>query len=117
MKSLIGARMEKWQPILLLMAGVILAFPLAILISAGLGWMLMKWENTKLHLWLKRRSLREGKVIVRWPARDVRRDLLITDLSRLADGQVGLKRREYCLRGKTPPPPFGEVEYISLREV
>ncbi len=111
--------MEPWQRTLFfLIIGVILAFPAAILISVVLGWVLMKWEKTRLWLYLKKRSLREGKVIVRWPAKDIKEEVMIVDLSKLNDNLVGVKRRRYnMMNHPMDPPSFGELEFLGLREV
>jgi len=69
--------------------------------------------------WLKRRRLRVGREVVRWPAKDLREDLLITDLSRLSEGLVGVRRRRYGVyRRQGPPPPYPEeVEFVDLSSV
>jgi hypothetical protein len=69
--------------------------------------------------WLKRRLLREGRIIVRWPSLDVREDVLVVDLSRLSQNLVGVKRRVYGVyRRKCPPPDFpSEIEWMSFRRV
>jgi len=107
--------MRTGHAIILLAICVILAFPLAILISSLAGFLIIRIEKMKLYLWLKKRSLREGKKITKWVRPDVRRDILILDLSRLSENLVGVKQRTYnVLRRKEPPPDFGELEYIKL---
>ncbi len=110
--------METWHVLLTLGVAVVVAFPVAIVFCAGLGWIALRWKNTRLCLWMKKRGLREGKVIVRWPAMDLREDVCIVDLSRIAQDEVGVKRRRYCvLHRTTPPPEYGDLEYVTLREV
>jgi hypothetical protein len=69
--------------------------------------------------WLKKRRLHVGREVVRWPAKDLREDLLIADLSRLGEGLVGVRRRRYGVyRLVGPPPPYPEqVEWIGLSSV
>jgi hypothetical protein len=110
--------MPIWLIVVVLVAGAVLAFPLAILISAGLGYTILLWQNTTMHLWLKERTLREGVCLVRWPAKDLREDIRIVDLSRLSEHVVGVQKRRYCVLHRTEPPPqFGDVEYVLSRNV
>jgi hypothetical protein len=69
--------------------------------------------------WIRRRMLREGKVVVSWPACDLREDRLVVDLSRVDQNIVGIQRRQYnVLRQKDSPPLYPEtVEYILLNEL
>jgi hypothetical protein len=65
--------------------------------------------------WLKRRRLRVGLELVSWPDRHVRQDWLIVDLSRTADGVVGVRRRRYGVYRSPEPPPYDEdVEFVSI---
>jgi hypothetical protein len=66
--------------------------------------------------WLKKRRLYPGKVLVRRPAKDVREDVLVVDLSRLGEDLVGVRRRRYGVYGLNDPPPEypAEVEFIAL---
>lgn len=56
-------------------------------------------------MWLKRCVMRPGREIVHWPARDLREDLLIVDVSRLSANFVGVKRRVYGVYRRVSPPP------------
>ena len=69
--------------------------------------------------WLKKRTLRVGREVVRWPAKDLREDFLIADLSRLGEGLVGVRRRRYGVyrRVGQPPPYPDQIEYIGLSSV
>ena len=63
--------------------------------------------DSAVYLWFKKRTLHEGKEIVNWPVTDVRHDILIVDLSRLKENQVGIRERTYgVLRRKSPPSRF-----------
>jgi hypothetical protein len=109
--------MDTWQILLTFALGALLAFPAAILTCAGLGWAVNRWQATSMSLWIKRRNLREGKLIVRWPAHDLREDVLIVDLSRITRDEIGVKRRRYCVLRRRIPPAYGTVEYVTLRKL
>jgi hypothetical protein len=70
-------------------------------------------------VWLKKWRLYPGKVVVRWPAKDVRVDILIVDLSRLQENLVGVRRRQYGVYRRSGPPPEYpvEVEFINLGDL
>lgn len=66
--------------------------------------------------WSQRRRVRIGKEVTHWPLTDVREDYLAVDVSRTAEGLVGIRRRRYgLLRREGPPPPYGDtVEFIPV---
>ena len=66
--------------------------------------------------WLmQKRPVRLGQQVVHWPAKDLREDYLVADISRLNEGLVGVKRRRWGTFGGNNPPPFPEaVEFMSL---
>lgn len=55
-------------------------------------------------------------MIVRWPAKDLREDVLVVDVSRLTEDQVGVRRRRNGVFGRVGPPPAypDEVEFVEL---
>lgn len=65
-----------------------------------------------------RRRIRLGHEVSHWPALDIREDLRVVDVSRVANGQVGVQRRVWnVMRFEGPPPPYPEtVEYCTIRE-
>jgi hypothetical protein len=50
-----------------------------------------------------------GKEIIHWPAKGIREDIVVVDLSRIADELIGVKRRPYGM----PEFPDG-TEYCSV---
>ena len=70
------------------------------------------------HDWLmRRRGVRLGQGVTHFPARDVREDYIVVDVSRLQEGLVGIRRRTWYLRGGREAPPFSEdIEYIRRDE-
>jgi len=69
--------------------------------------------------WIRKHFVREGKVIVGWPAKDLREDKLIVDLSKLSQNLVGIRRRRYGVLHRTKPPPeYGtDVEFVPLNRL
>lgn len=69
-----------------------------------------------LHEWLaQRRRVRLGLEITHWPARDVREDYVVVDVSRVGEGLVGIRRREWGVLGATEVPPYEEpIEFIPI---
>jgi hypothetical protein len=67
--------------------------------------------------WLmQKRPVRLGQVVIHWPAKDLREEYLVADVSRLNEGLVGVKRRRWGTLGECKSPPFPEaVDFISLR--
>lgn len=65
--------------------------------------------------WSQRRPVRLGLEITHWPARDLREDYLVADVSRTAEGLVGIRRRCFGTLGATEVPPYPEeVENIPV---
>jgi len=66
--------------------------------------------------WIRKKRVRKGKIIVGWPAKDLREDRIITDVSKLDQHVVGIRRRRYgVLHRKDPVPEFSEEEeYVPL---
>ncbi len=69
--------------------------------------------------WFRKRFIREGKVIVTWPAKDLREDRLVVDLSKLDENLVGIRRRQYGVFHRMEPLPEyqDEVEFIPLNKL
>lgn len=68
--------------------------------------------------WIRRKRLREGRLLVIWPAMDLREDRLVCDLSRLDQDLVGVRRRRYGVLNRTlPPPNYPEsIEYLTVTQ-
>ena len=61
--------------------------------------------------------LREGKVFSFWPAKDLRRDFQVADVTRLDEGVVGVRVRTFgTLGASVSAPPFGAIQFVPLRE-
>ena len=69
--------------------------------------------------WIRKKRIREGKVIVTWPKRDLREDRLVVDLSRLDQNLVGIRRRRYGVLHRTKPPPDyrDDIEFVPLKKL
>lgn len=68
--------------------------------------------------WLiQMRPVRLGQHVVHWPAKDIREDYLVVDVSRIHEGLVGIQRRRWGILGwRGELPVFSDtVEFISIR--
>jgi hypothetical protein len=70
---------------------------------------LIEWVSQK-------RTIGVGREVTHWPAKDLREDYIAVDVSRAAEGLVGIRRRRYgVLHREGPPPSYGEsVVYIPI---
>ncbi len=72
-------------------------------------------------LWMCKRKYRPGKVITRFIARDIRRDIEIVDVSDISDGIIKVRTRTwnvlYATKGLQPPPSFGEIKRIEIKHL
>jgi hypothetical protein len=66
----------------------------------------------------QRRKVYLNLEITHWPARDLREDYLIVDVSRIEEGLVGIRKRCWCVMrsGRAKPPYSDEVEFISVKK-
>lgn len=113
----------------LFIVGVILAFPLAVGICMGLAFTLIgldrftDWCPGFRHLcrWVRRRRYRPGRVVSRFVAPDIRRDVLVVDASQIDARTITARVRTwnvlYSIKGLASVPPFGEVQSVQLREL
>lgn len=63
----------------------------------------------------QRRKVRVGLEVTHWPLKDVREDFLVVDVSRVAEGLVGVRRRRWGLLGRASAPPYDSaVEFIPV---
>ena len=109
--------------------GVVLAFPLAIVICVALGGVLIGLDRFTAscpgfrHLWHwhRRRLYRPGRVVSRFLAPDVRRDVEVVDASEIDAGRLTVRVRTwnvlYAIKGLAPEPPFGEVRTETVGEL
>ena len=71
--------------------------------------------------WYWRKTYRPGKTVSRFLAPDIRRDVAVLDISKLADGIITAKTCTwnvlYQVRGIAQKPAFGEVRDIEIRRL
>lgn len=71
--------------------------------------------------WLRRRRFQEGKIVSRFIARDVRRDILVVSASRIDEGVLTGRVRTtnvlYLSRGLVDQPEFGPLQELRLDEM
>lgn len=64
----------------------------------------------------QRRKVRVGLEVTHWPLMHIREDFLVVDVSRVAEGLVGISRRRWGLLGRASAPPYDSaVEFIPVR--
>ena len=75
----------------------------------------------RLRDWNRRRIFREGRVLSRFIACDVRRDILVVSSLRVHEGLITGRIRTsnvlYASKGLVPEPKFGPEEEIKLQEM
>lgn len=71
--------------------------------------------------WLRRRKYKEGKIVSRFIARDVRRDVLVLSTARIDEGvitgQVRTTNLLYLASGLTSQPEFGPAGDLLIDEL
>ena len=71
--------------------------------------------------WYRRRRYRPGRVIARFLAPDIRRDVEIVDASQIDTGLISARIRTwnvlYAAKGLEAEPPFGEVRTIEIKDL
>ena len=75
----------------------------------------------KLQNWSRRRTFREGKVISRFIARDIRRDILVVSAARIDDGIIVGRVRTtnvlYLSNGLIFEPEFEPARELHIDEI
>jgi hypothetical protein len=75
----------------------------------------------RIRTWLRRRILREGRVLSRVIARDIRRDILIVSSERIAEGIITGRIRTtnllYVSKGLAPQPEFEAAKDLRVDEM
>jgi hypothetical protein len=109
--------------------GVLLAFPLAIGIVVVIAGTFMGLDRftawcpgfTHIRRWYRRRLYRRGRVVSRFLAPDVRRDVEVVDASEIDAGRLTVRIRTwnvlYAIKGLSPEPPFGDPRVIAMAEL
>jgi hypothetical protein len=113
----------------LFIIGVLLAFPLAIGVCVAVGGILIGLDRftarlpgfRELRRWLQRRQYRPGRVVTRFVARDVRRDVEVLDAAQIHAGIITARVRTWnvldAAKRLAPVPAFGEVRTVEIREL
>jgi hypothetical protein len=75
----------------------------------------------KLRSWSRRRTYREGEVISRFIARDIRRDILVVSTARMDDGIIRGRVRTtnvlYLSKGLLPAPDFDLARDLHIDDL
>jgi hypothetical protein len=75
----------------------------------------------KTRLWYWKSHYRSGRVLTRFLAKDIRRDIEVVDVSRIDAGLISARIRTwnvlYAVKGLAPEPPFGDVREIQIRDL
>ena len=74
---------------------------------------------SKLIDWLRKKMIRKGKVIVCWPAKDLREDRMVVDVSKLDQNIVGFRCRRYGVYRRSEPPPEydNKIVFVPLKKL
>src|ERR1043166_10276774 len=71
--------------------------------------------------WFRRRKFQQGKILSRFIACDIRRDILVVSTERLDDGFITCRIRTtnvlYLARGLAPPPEFEPAKELHIGEM
>jgi hypothetical protein len=113
----------------LFILGVLLAFPLAIGIVVALWGVFMGIDRfttwcpgfSHMRRWHRRRLYRPNRVLSRFLAPDIRRDVQVVDASEIDVGRLTVRTRTwnvlYAIKGRSPEPPFGDVRVMALSDL
>lgn len=127
-----GASSVEWAYVIiavLFILGVVLAFPLAIAVCLvfagamrGVDWFTARCPGFRqLRRWHRRRQYCSGKVIARFVAPDIRREVEVLDAGQIDAGIITARVRTwnvlYAARGLSTVPSFGEVREVELRNL
>lgn len=76
---------------------------------------------TRICRWYRRWVYRPGRVVSRFLAKDVRRDVLVVDTSEIDSDQITVRVRTWnvlhTVRGLSPLPPFGEARTVAISDL
>ena len=74
-----------------------------------------------IQFWSRRRRFREGRILSRFIARDVRREILIVSAARIKEGIIVGRERTmnalYVSKGLTSQPGFGSPREVQIKEM
>lgn len=75
----------------------------------------------KIQLWRWKRTYRPGRIITRFIAPDIRRDVEVVIVSRLEEGVISARIRTwnvyYAIKGIAPEPPFEDMREIAIKDL
>lgn len=76
---------------------------------------------TRIRSWLRRRTLPQGRVLSRFLAHDIRRDILIVSSERIDEGIITGRVRTsnllYVSKGLAPQPEFEAARELRIDEM
>lgn len=71
--------------------------------------------------WYRRRYYRPGRVLTRFLAPDIRREIEVIDVTLIDSGIISARLRTwnvlYAVRGLAPQPPFGPVRTLEIQKL
>jgi hypothetical protein len=75
----------------------------------------------KFRLWRWKRAYSIGKIVTRFIAPDIRRDVDVVDTSEIESGVITVRTRTwnvlYHIKEIKEKPPFGDVRRIEIRDL
>jgi len=76
---------------------------------------------SRIRRWRWRRLYRPGRIVARFLAPDIRREVEIIDASQIEGGVVFARVRTwnvlYAVKGLAPEPPFGAIRKIEIKDL
>lgn len=81
----------------------------------------MMWPFRYVRRLMRRAKFRDGEVLSRWIARDVRREIEVVSTDRIDEGLIVARVRTinvlYLAKGFVPEPDFGAAEELRIDEI
>lgn len=75
----------------------------------------------RIRRWYRRRVYRPGRIVSRFLAPDVRREVMVVDASDIEAGRLTVRTRTwnvlYAIKGLSPKPQFGEVRSVAVGDL
>lgn len=75
----------------------------------------------KFRLWVWKRRYRPGRVITKFLAPDIRRDIEVVDVSQIDAGIISARIRTwnvlYAYRRNSPPPPYEDIREVNIKDL
>ncbi len=71
-----------------------------------------------IQVWRWRRKYRPGRIVTRFIAKDIRRDVEVIDTTDIAEGVITCRTRTwnvlYTIHGMKEKPPFGDARRLEI---